>query len=98
LEQKDNSKQQREIQRLRQKLSSLENLIARQASELKDLRVSEKRLQMLFEFAPDAYYLNDLKGNFVDGNRAAAELLGYQREELIGKNFLKYNKVKLIFL
>ncbi|MCK4817468.1 diguanylate cyclase, partial [bacterium] len=53
-----------------------------------ELRHSEEKLKMLFEFAPDAYYLNDLKGSFVDGNKAAEELTGYTREELIGKNFL----------
>jgi len=53
------------------------------------LRESEERLRVLFEFAPDAYYLSDLKGVFVDGNRAAEELIGYDKDELIGKNFLK---------
>jgi len=43
----------------------------------------------LFELAPDAYYLNDLEGYFIDGNKAAEELIGYRREELIGKNFLE---------
>ena len=52
------------------------------------LRNSEERLKILFEFAPDAYYLTDIKGNFVDGNKAAEELVGYKKEELIGKNFL----------
>lgn len=54
-----------------------------------ELRYSEEKLKILFEFAPDAYYLNDLKGSFVDGNKAAEELTGYTREELIGKSFLK---------
>ena len=55
------------------------------------LRESEEKFKTLFEFAPDAYYLNDLEGYFVDGNKAAEELLGYRREELIGKNFLELN-------
>jgi len=54
-----------------------------------ELKSSEERLRILFEFAPDAIYLNDLKGTFIDGNKAAEELTGYKREELIGKNFLK---------
>jgi len=55
------------------------------------LRSSEERLKVLFEFAPDAYYLHDMEGNFVDGNRAAEKLTGYKRGELIGENFLKLN-------
>ncbi len=55
------------------------------------LRQSEEKFKTLFAFAPDAYYLNDLEGCFIDGNKAAEELLGYRREELIGKNFLELN-------
>jgi len=50
------------------------------------LRQSEERLKVLFESAPDAIFLNDVKGNFVDGNKAAEEMVGYAKEELIGKN------------
>jgi two-component system sensor kinase FixL len=50
------------------------------------LRQSEERLKKLFEYAPDATFLSDIKGNLVDGNKAAEELLGYTKEELLGKN------------
>ena len=52
------------------------------------LRESEERLRILFEFAPDAYYLSDLEGIMIDGNRAVEELTGYTRQELIGRNIL----------
>ncbi len=55
------------------------------------LRSSEERLKILFNFAPDAYYLCDLKGYFVDGNIAAEHLLGYDKNEIIGKNFFNLN-------
>ena len=54
-----------------------------------ELKSSEERLRILFEFAPDAYYLSDTNGTFIDGNKAAEELGGYKKEELIGKSFLK---------
>lgn len=54
-----------------------------------ELRASQERFQALFELAPDALYLNDLQGRFVDGNRAAEEMVGYSREELIGRSFLE---------
>jgi PAS domain S-box-containing protein/putative nucleotidyltransferase with HDIG domain len=49
---------------------------------------SDDLLTVLFEQAPDAYYLSDTRGKFIGGNRAAEGLLGYRREELVGKNFL----------
>lgn len=52
------------------------------------LRNSEERLRVLFEQAPDAYYLCDLKGHFIDGNKATEELTGYDRAELVGRSFL----------
>ena len=67
--------------------------LARDVTERKrfeeGLRNSEERFKALFEHAPDAYYLNDLNGNFVNANRAAEEMIGYRKEELIGRNFLK---------
>lgn len=53
------------------------------------LKNSEERLKIIFESAPDAIYLYDLEGNFLDGNKAAEDLTGYKREELIGKSFLE---------
>ncbi len=64
------------------------DITERKQAEL-ELKDSEERLKILFEYAPDAYYLSDLKGNLIDGNKAAEKLTGYKREELIGKSFLK---------
>jgi PAS domain S-box-containing protein len=58
-----------------------------------ELKQSEERFRMIFEYAPDAYYLNDMQGNFVDGNKAAEEIIGYPRSELIGKNVFELNLV-----
>jgi len=65
----------------------------KQAEE--ELKNSEERLKILFDYAPDACYISDLKGNFVDGNKAAERLVGYKKEELIGKSFLKLNLLSL---
>lgn len=63
------------------------------ASSFSESTDSRERLKILFEFAPDAYYLNDMQGRFIDGNRAAEKLTGYQKHELIGKNFLELNLI-----
>jgi PAS domain S-box-containing protein len=57
----------------------------------KALRESEERFRTLFEFAPDGYYLIDLEGTFIDGNKIAEKIVGYKKEELTGKSFLKLN-------
>ena len=74
---------------LEQKVKGLEKEVFRLKKSEVTLRESEERLKILFEYAPDAYYLTDLKGFFIDGNKAAEEMIGYNREELIGKSFLK---------
>ncbi len=48
---------------------------------------SEKKFRLLFEFAPDAYFLLDAEGCFIDGNKAAEKIIGDRRENLIGKKF-----------
>ena len=53
------------------------------------LKQSEENLRAYLESAPDGVYINDLKGVFLYGNKKAEELTGYEREELMGKSFLK---------
>ena len=59
---------------------------------------SEERFKILFDYAPDAYYLSDLKGTFIDGNIAAVKMLGYNKIELIGKSFFKLKLISPIQL
>ncbi len=51
------------------------------------LRSAEARFHTFFEYAPDAIYISDVNGIFIDGNRSAEQLTGYRRAELIGKNY-----------
>ncbi|HEX3013839.1 MAG TPA: PAS domain S-box protein [Methanobacterium sp.] len=50
------------------------------------LKESEERFKILFEYAPDPYFLTDMEGNFLDGNRAAEKIVGLKREDVVGKN------------
>jgi PAS domain S-box-containing protein len=63
--------------------------ITERRNMIESLENSEKRLRILFESAPDGYYLSDLSGTLVDGNKAAEKITGYAKTELIGKSFLK---------
>ncbi|MEA3489503.1 MAG: PAS domain S-box protein [Candidatus Omnitrophota bacterium] len=68
-------------------LMIVEDVTGRKLME-KALRDSEERFRMMFECAPDAYFLEDLKGKFIEGNKNAEKLTGYRKEELAGKSLL----------
>ena len=46
---------------------------------------SMERIREVIELAPDAFFQSDLDARFTDVNQAACGLLGYDRDELIGK-------------
>jgi PAS domain S-box-containing protein/putative nucleotidyltransferase with HDIG domain len=53
------------------------------------LAQSDNLFKVLFEYAPEAYYLTDARGRFITGNKAAETLSGYRRDEIAGKNFIE---------
>jgi len=63
--------------------------ISERLEQERELCDSRDRFQVMFECAPDACYVADLRGTFLDGNRAAEKAIGYKRDELIGRSFLK---------
>ena len=73
---------------------TVQDITERKKAE-EELRDSEEHLKILFDYAPDAYYINDLKGKFIDGNKAAERVIGYKKEELIGSSFLKLKLLSL---
>jgi PAS domain S-box-containing protein len=62
------------------------------------LRESEEKLKQYLESAPDGIYISNTQGKFLYGNKKAEELIGYKREELIGKNFLKLHLLPAKYL
>ncbi len=78
---KENQVLKDEIRQLKKKLSDFRKTE-------KKLKSSEEKLKILFQLAPDAYYINDLNSVIIDGNEAAEKMLGHQIEDLIGKRYL----------
>lgn len=52
------------------------------------LRETEERYRSALEQAPDAVFVADLNGRYTEVNSAACRLLGYTREQLLGKTIM----------
>lgn len=52
------------------------------------LHESEERYRALFDHSLNPVYIHDFQGNFIDGNQAALELLGYTGDELMTLNIV----------
>lgn len=53
------------------------------ASLIRDTQAAETRFRSLFESLPDAIFVADAAGRYLDVNPAATALLGYSRDELL---------------
>jgi len=58
------------------------------------LRKSEEKYRSIIENIQEGYFENDLAGNFTFLNDALCRIIGYPREELIGKNNRQYTDEK----
>ena len=66
----------------------------KQAEE--ELRQSEEKYRSIIENMQEAYFEDDLTGNYTYVNEALCRSLGYTREELIGMNYKQYTEEKNI--
>ena len=73
-------------------LAIFRNITEQKKAEEK-LQASEERFRYFLDNAPEAIWVQDVNGVFIDGNKRAEELTGYKREEMIGKNMLEMNLV-----
>lgn len=52
------------------------------------MRRTKQRLRLLFDQSSDALFVADLDGRYTDVNQSACNMLGYTRDELIGKRIV----------
>lgn len=63
-----------------------EDISERKALEAKLHSIERRYLTVVDQAAPDAMYVHDLQGRFIEVNRRACESVGYSREELLEMN------------
>ncbi|MEN6483711.1 MAG: PAS domain S-box protein [Syntrophobacteraceae bacterium] len=69
-------------------IESIRDITERKHAEF-ELKSSRQRLEILFEYAPDAMFLTDARGALVAANRAAEAMTGYSRADVAGKSILE---------
>lgn len=60
----------------------------------KTLRAAEEKFRIIFENVRDIVTYVDRYGRILEVNTSVEELLGYKREEILGRNFLKLGTIK----
>jgi len=75
---------------LEQRIQKLEQAEFKRKRADKTLRESQARFQLLYERAPLGYQSLDEDGNIIEVNPAWLDILGYSREEVIGKSFSEF--------
>ena len=71
--------------------SAFSDITARQLAEA-DLRRSEEKFHLLFDQAPLGYQSLDEEGHILEVNQTWLDLLGYSREEVLGRGFSTFLK------
>ncbi|GAB6182775.1 sensor histidine kinase [Thermodesulfovibrio hydrogeniphilus] len=56
----------------------------------KELRLSEEKYRDLYDSAPDMYHSVDKNGKIIECNETEAKMLGYRKEEIIGKPLIYF--------
>lgn len=79
---------ERLVRKLNKKMQDLEREIAHRKEVEKELKKSEEKYRSLIEQASDGIFIMDFQFIILDVNTSACNMLHYDKEELIGKNFV----------
>ena len=75
-----------ELAELRKKMAQLEKS-KRQPQPWPASKEKEERYKALFDRSLFCVYIHDFKGHFLDANKAALDLLGYKKEDILSLDF-----------
>jgi PAS domain S-box-containing protein len=67
-------------------------VVGKQKAE-ETIKENEKRLKILFEYAPDPYFISNFEGKILDGNKAVEGFIGYKKEGFLNKTVFELNLV-----
>jgi diguanylate cyclase (GGDEF)-like protein/PAS domain S-box-containing protein len=94
-ERKTKSELLEELHRLRRRIADLETRIADSTQTEKAIRASESRYRRIFEAARDGILILDANtGRITDINPFLIEILGFSREELLGRRLWETGPLK----
>jgi len=68
-------------------LALIQDITERKKAE-QDLKESEQKYRGLFEYTNDGIIISDARGEILDVNERTLDMLGLEREEIVGNNFL----------
>jgi len=68
--------------------STIATIIEGKTAE-EETRKSEEKLRHYLECIPDTIYITDTNGTFLYGNKAAEQMTGYSRDQLLGSNLIE---------
>jgi PAS domain S-box-containing protein len=74
----------------RERLEVFRETAEREVAEAQ-LLASQKRLRTIFDGLEDTLFVHDLEGRILDCNRAACEVLGYSRDELLAMRTVDFD-------
>ena len=77
-------------EKLRKRIQELEKALSEQKRINEKLHEDLSRFQLLYERVPLGYQSLDEQGHFLEVNQAWLDLLGYTREEVIGRSFAEF--------